>query len=211
MRSARSFPARARRLKISCSRFAFTMARTTMSGAAPDLVVQPRAGVIPKALGGALGKGEKLGGLDKGEAGKKAQLHQLGGDGVLSRQPVERVVHHDHVFVRGYGPHDQHIIEVEADLVASVTHCGLPAGAVDEDVAHCLRGCGKEVPAVFPGLLGATHQAQEGLVHERGGLKRVAELAAATCDARPPAASPRRRGAAAFPHPRDRGPARPAA
>src|SRR5262245_46321582 len=51
----------------------------------------------------------------------------------------------------------------------------LVAGVVDEDAAHGLGRGGEEVPATVPapGLVGV-HQAQVGLVHQGGGLERLA-------------------------------------
>ena len=58
----------------------------------------------------------------------------------------------------------------------------LPPGALDQDAAHGLGGRGEEVsPAVprrriFPGALGAVHQAEVGFVDQRGWLEGVARL-----------------------------------
>ena len=69
---------------------------------------------------------------------------------------------------------DVRAVQLHALLVASMANLCFAPGDVDEDAAHRLRGRAEEVGAVLPGLVLGSHQAQPGLVNERGGLKRLA-------------------------------------
>jgi hypothetical protein len=55
---------------------------------------------------------------------------------------------------------------------------GFAAGAIDEDLSHGGGGGGEEVAPAAPAWIAVLDELDVGLVHERGGLKRLARRGA---------------------------------
>ena len=65
-------------------------------------------------------------------------------------------------------------VERDALLPAAVANLQFAAGIIDENAAHALRRGTEKWLAILPNLVRRPHQAQPGLMNERGGLQRVA-------------------------------------
>lgn len=134
---------------------------------------EPGAGVGPPALGCRFGNVQDLRGFPELHANEITKLYKFGFVRVLRRECVERFVDGEK-FIILYVAGDFYVCDVQSALTAAVAESLFAAGVVNENAAHGLRRRAEKVRAVLPRLLLVADQAQPRLMHQRGGLQRLA-------------------------------------
>src|SRR4051794_36255940 len=107
------------------------------SPGSPHFAEEPDLGVTPMALDGCTGDTEYIRRLFLGEAGKVAELHELGLDRVLALGLRRGLVGGQEVLGRGRG-RNLALIEIPAFELPAVPLGPLAAGVLDEDATHRL-------------------------------------------------------------------------
>lgn len=137
-----------------------------------NFAVEPGLGVRPILLDGSFGQTENFGGFRSGHADEEAQLDDLGLDGVVRGQPVERIVDgQEVVFVRGQS--DVHVFKIHTLQATAMAAGEFAPGVVNEEMAHGFGGGGEEMGTIIEGWVFAADEAQPDLMNQGGGLQRV--------------------------------------
>ena len=138
-----------------------------------DFLIEPGPGERPMTFGRRDRVAENLRGLFEGQANEETQLDQFGFLLVERGQLFQSVVHGQKLVVRD-ALRDLDVHHVQAFLIAAVTPRELAAGVVYEDTTHRFRGGGEEMVPTPILAVRLTDQLQPRLMHQGGGLERVA-------------------------------------
>jgi hypothetical protein len=125
-------------------------------------------------FGRSLCESQDVAGLLQRETGKKAQFNYLGSFGLFLREFLQRFIEEQQsvvVHVR----RDFNLVQIEPfPSPATLAGC-FATRVINEDVAHGFRGGGKKVAAIGESRMRlVAGKPKPGLVHESGGLQRVA-------------------------------------
>jgi cytochrome c peroxidase len=157
--------------------------RTDRTLACRQLAVQPGARQRPVALDGGQRNAQRLGDLVVLQPAEKAQLHHLGRARVDGLERQQRLVHRHQVAVRRRAQllhaRQRHRHQLGVTLVGAAGQF-----VVDQDAPHHGRGHGQEMAAVLPLRACLLAHAEPGLVGERRGRQRVAQVLAPQLAAR---------------------------
>ena len=140
-----------------------------------DLAIQPRSRVSPVAFGRGFRKAKHLGSFFNRQADEKSELHQLGLDGVMRGQTIQRLVQREQLIVAHAGGEFEGVeIESHPFGLAAVAQGFFAPRVVNQDAAHGFSRGGEKMGAILPGGLLVPAEAKPRLVNQRGGLKRLA-------------------------------------
>ena len=129
-----------------------------------------RARVSPVILDGAFGEAQRLGGFQIGQAHEITQLENLGLNNAGGGGFIECLVHGEQLILIS-GCRNFKAGQVNALLVAALTHSPPAAGLVNENAAHGFGRGGEAKRAVLNLGIRLADQPQPGLMHQRGGLQ----------------------------------------
>jgi hypothetical protein len=138
-----------------------------------DFLKKPSAGEGPIIFHRGNGNGENLSDFVIRPAAEIAELYDFGLHGVLSAELVERFVYGQQ-FIVGLRRDQIAVIKINSFISATVTLSAASSGTVNQDAAHRFRRGRKEVSAILEIRCLRSYESQPCLVHECGGLKRMA-------------------------------------
>src|SRR6266446_1558683 len=137
-----------------------------------EFVEEPRPGMGPVVVGGALRDAENFGSFLERHAHEVMQLHQFGFGLVLGGKLVERLVDGQELVIVTRRGHI-YVLNIHALPAAAVAKGAFAAGFLNQDAAHGLGGGGEKMRAVCKLRLFVAGQAKPSFVNQRRGLERL--------------------------------------
>ena len=143
-----------------------------------NLAAQPGSGERPQGIGLPSRYAEDLRGLGNRQPGKVAELHELGGLGIMLNQPLEGLVQSKQIF-RDRRDSDFRQRPVLTNTTAAMFDSAAAAGLLDKDSPHGFGRSAKKMAAAPPLrrlAIVRANQPQIGFVYQRRRLQSLAWL-----------------------------------
>jgi hypothetical protein len=122
------------------------------------------------AADGLLREAQDLGGLGVSQTDEKVKLDHFGTERVFQNQFLQGFVNLEQLLIVGVSG-DLEYIHIRGRLPATMLGASFAPGAVHQNVAHRLGGCGEEVGTALPVLAVGARQAQPRFMDQGRGLK----------------------------------------